>query len=152
MMISDERIRHMHGVAEWMYAHAEDYGCFNKEEMYLLGLIHDIGYIYGEKYHEQLGGQLLGQDAYYGQLIFAHGLSPQEYMEYYGVNEEEIPCEMVLLWTADMRVDLSGKDVGYEKRLMDIKKRYGFDSEEYVRCRDTMTWLEKREAFAFLGD
>ena len=34
----------MHGVAEYMYAHAEDRG-LNKDSMYLLGLLHDIGYV-----------------------------------------------------------------------------------------------------------
>ena len=59
MQISQERIAHMHGVAEWMYTHAEEYGCENKDEMYLLGLIHDIGYLYGSKEdHEQKGAEL----------------------------------------------------------------------------------------------
>ena len=29
----------MHGAAEWMYEHAKEYGCENRDEMYLLGLV-----------------------------------------------------------------------------------------------------------------
>lgn len=70
MQISNERIAHMHGVAEWMYEHAVEYGCENKDEMYFLGLIHDIGYLYGSKEeHEQKSAELLGLDTYYGRLV-----------------------------------------------------------------------------------
>ncbi|MBR0384343.1 MAG: HD domain-containing protein [Eubacteriaceae bacterium] len=54
--ISEERIRHMHGVAEFMYKRAKDYK-LDAEEMYLLGLLHDIGYIQG---FEEGHGELLG--------------------------------------------------------------------------------------------
>ena len=33
---------------------------------------------------------------------------------------------------ADMQIDRYGNDVGYEKRLEDIKNRYGEDSKPYL--------------------
>ena len=151
MQISDERIAHMHGVAEWMYEHAEEYNCENKDEMYLLGLIHDIGYLYGSKEdHEQSGAELLGLDTYYGKLVQAHGLTPQEYMDCHGGTYSCIPEELILLWTADMIVDLSGNAVGFKARLEDIENRHGIDSEPYRKCKETMLWLENRKAIEFL--
>ena len=151
MFISRERMTHMHGVAEWMYEHAEEYGCENKDEMYLLGLVHDIGYLYGNKEeHEQKGAELLGINTYYGRFVQAHGLTPQEYMDCYGCFASEIPNEMILLWSADMTVDLSGDAVGFEKRLENIGNRHGTDSEPYRKCKETMEWLENRKAIKFL--
>ena len=150
MRITKERMAHMHGVAEWMYEHAEEYGCENKDEMYLLGLVHDIGYLYGSKEeHEQKGAELLGLDTYYGRFVQAHGLTPQEYMDNYCCFESEIPNEMILLWTADMMVDLSGNAVGFKARLDDIGKRHGIDSEPYRICKETMLWLENHKAINF---
>ena len=151
MLITNERMAHMHGVAEWMYEHAEEYGCENKDEMYLLGLIHDIGYIYGNKEeHEQKGAELLGLNTYYGKFVQAHGLTPQEYMDCNGCFDSEIPNEMILLWTADMMVDSKGNIVGFKTRLDDIEKRYGIDSESYRICKEIMLWLENRKAIEFL--
>lgn len=151
MLITNERIAHMHGVAEWMYEHAEEYGCENKDEMYLLGLIHDIGYIYGNKEeHEQKGAELLGLNTYYGKFVQAHGLTPQEYMDCNGCFDSEIPNEMILLWTADMMVDSKGNVVGFKARLDDIEKRYGINSESYSICKEIMLWLENRKAIEFL--
>jgi len=151
MQISNERIAHMHGVAEWMYEHAEEYGLENKDEMYLLGLVHDIGYLYGKKEeHEQLGAELLGLDTYYGKFTQCHGLTPQEYIDCHGGFDSDIPNEMILLWTADMMVDLSGEAVGFKARLDDIKERHGEDSEPYRICKETMLWLENRKAIQML--
>ncbi len=151
MIIPNERMAHMHGVAEWMYEHAEEYGCENKDEMYLLGLVHDIGYIYGKTKHEQKGAELVGSDSYYGRLIQAHGLTPREYMDSHACFASEIPNEMILLWTADMTVDPTGKPVGFKARLEGIGECHGIDSEPYRKCRETMLWLENRRAVAFLS-
>ncbi len=144
MRISEDRMAHMHGVAEYMYEHAEEYGGLNKEEMYLLGLLHDIGYLYGKEGHEQSGARLLGLDTHYGQLIHAHGLTPREYMYCHCCLPSEIPSELILLWTADMMVDLTGKVVGFKARLEDIAQRHGKNSEPYRICKETMTWLKNQ--------
>ena len=57
---------------------------------------------------------------------------------------------MVLLWTADMTVDLNGNAVGFKTRLDDIGKRHGVDSEPYRICKETMLWLKNRKTIDFL--
>lgn len=50
-----------------------------------------------------------------------------------------------------MSVDLHGNDVGFKKRLEDIGKRHGIDSEAYQSCKETMLWLENKKAIKFLS-
>ena len=45
-MIPDNRMEHMHGVAEYCYKHAtDDFYKLDRTHMYILGLLHDCGYI-----------------------------------------------------------------------------------------------------------
>lgn len=127
----------MHGVAEYIYANAAKYG-LDPSDMYLLGLLHDIGYLYGGKDHEQKGAELLQENGYpldYSAAIKMHGmrLSEIEYPSY----------ELLLLVEADMHVDMSGENVGYEKRLEGIAARHGMDSSAYQICKLNVEWLEK---------
>ena len=146
MQISKERMAHMHGVAEYMYKHAEDFGLENKDEMYLLGLLHDIGYLYGSKEeHEQRGAELL-DDYKYVNFVQAHGLTPQEYKACYGYFDYEIPKEMLLLWTADMMIDLTGEEVGFEERLKGMEQECGLDSDAYRICKEIIDYLKNRES------
>ena len=51
----------------------------------------------------------------------------------------EIDCPyeslfLKILNKADMQIDKYGNDVGYNKRLEDIKERYGEDSIVYKKC------------------
>ncbi|MBR2762154.1 MAG: HD domain-containing protein [Solobacterium sp.] len=144
LQISDDRIAHMHGVAEWMYRHAEEFGCEDKNKMYLLGLIHDVGYVFGKSNHEQTGADIIGPGTFLGDLVRNHGLSPKEYMELHGCSEEEIPRELILLWTADLIVDAKGNTVGFRGRLEDIWDRHGLGSLAYRNCKETMEWLRVR--------
>lgn len=50
-IISREKILHMWGVAEYMYQNASKYE-LKPDKMYVLGLLHDIGYIKGKQDHE----------------------------------------------------------------------------------------------------
>ena len=72
-------------------------------------------------------------------------------MDCHGCFGSEIPNEMILLWPADMMVDLNGNAVGFKARLDDIGKRHGIDSEPYRICKETMLWLENRKAIDFLS-
>lgn len=143
MRINNERIAHMHGVAEYMYKNAPKYGLI-PEEMYFLGLNHDIGYINNKEQHEEFGAELLSNVGITKPLSDAikwHGTSPQEYTSINFCSDVDIPRKLVLLWEADMHVDMSGKDVGYDIRLEDIKDRHGMNSEPYRKCCDTVNWL-----------
>ena len=44
---------------------------------------------------------------------------------------------------ADMQIDKYGNDVGYTKRLEDIKSRYGEDSIPYQNCVKLINQLQK---------
>lgn len=142
-IIPDSRICHMHGVAEYMYHHAEKYGLI-PDEMYVLGLFHDIGYVRGKPEHERNGADLLrqfGVSGNFADIINYHGTSPEEYMNLFRCHPSEIPSALVLLWEADMHVDQTGEDVGYEARLRDIGNRLGFQSKAYNICKETVVWL-----------
>ena len=71
-----------------------------------------------------------------------HGFTPQEYMEFTGCPEDEIPQELILLWEADMMVDLTGQVVGYQQRCDDILARRG--KQTYQRALTAAKWLSTR--------
>jgi HD superfamily phosphodiesterase len=138
----------MIGVAEYMYTNASKYN-LNGEKMYVLGLLHDIGYISGSKNgHEEYGAELLkncfpGSESNLLEIIKIHDITPQEYMRINNCKKENIPKELLLLLEADMMVDLSGEAVGFNKRLEAIKNHYGEDSNPYRICHETIEWLKE---------
>lgn len=143
-VIQDGRMKHMHGVAEYMRNNAEKYG-LNLYCMYIVGLLHDIGYINGKASHEENGANMLLSLKVlekYCDIIRFHGKTPEEYKAIFRCSDDEIPKELILLWEADMHVDQSGEDVGYEARLTDIGNRLGFLSEAYRICDETINWLK----------
>ena len=44
-----------------------------------------------------------------------------------------------------MQIDINGNDVGYEKRLLDIKNRHGENSEDYKRCKKVIENILEHE-------
>ena len=148
-VIPEDRARHMFGVAEYMYHNADKYD-LEPDKMYVLGLLHDIGYIHGKPKHEVRGAEILRliglsptNDLVH--VVSCHGLTPYEYMHLYTVTSDEIPKEVLLLWEADMHVDLTGEDVGYSARLADVVHRYGKDSKPYEICSETVEFLKELE-------
>lgn len=144
--IDRNRTAHMVGVAEYMYYNAGKYN-LDPDEMYVVGLLHDIGYISGDKHgHEQYGADLIQKCfstnfgmPYIGEVIAHHGDRPTDYLS----EHDLVPDELKLLWEADMSVDLTGENVGFEKRLADIGERHGFGSHPYETCKQTMDWLKE---------
>lgn len=57
----------------------------------------------------------------YWKEIYYHGDIKSEYTSLF----------LKILNKADMQIDKYGNDVGYDKRLEDIKKRYGKNSKTY---------------------
>jgi HD superfamily phosphohydrolase YqeK len=128
-MIEDNRYKHMRGVAELMYELAPEN---QKEDMFLLGLLHDIGYLFGAKDHNLKGGKLLRQNGYrYWQEISAHGLPETDYQS----------AELDLLNAADMHIDGKGKRVTFAERLADIAERYGMQSPQYTMAEQMVKML-----------
>lgn len=138
--LSNKRIKHMHGVAEYMYENAEKYG-LNADKMYILGLLHDIGYIVDNNEHEVMGARLLNESGYeHGDIISWHGTTPSDYMRLRDC--ESVPKELILLWEADMSIDSQGMEVSFVERLFDIRVRYGKDSIQYRKAKETVAWLQ----------
>ena len=99
---------------------------FELQELFVLGFNHDIGYEYGDNSnHAHIGGEILKRNNYkYWKEVYYHGENVTEYDSLY----------LTILNQADMQVDKYGNDIGFDRRLEDIKIRYGEESEIYRKC------------------
>ena len=144
MRIPEDRIKHMHGVAEYMSAHAEEHG-LDPDRMYVLGLLHDVGYINGKKGHESWGADLLRSLGYNDAwLISWHGTDPELYL---ALRNMTPPKELALLWEADFHIDSEGNEVSLDERLKSIGEHNGFDSISYRDSQTIVNWLKRQEHF-----
>ncbi len=122
---------HSYGVADYMYRHASQ----NKEELFVLGLLHDIGKLKEYSNHAKVGFDIAEKvGLVYAKEIQYHGLVQEEYSSY----------ELDLLNAADLSVDSCGNEVGYEKRLEDILSRYGKESFEYKTAKELVSILQEK--------
>jgi hypothetical protein len=69
----------------------------------------------------------------YWEEVYYHGNPNTSYESLY----------LTILNMADMQIDKYGNDVGYTKRLEDIKSRYGEDSIPYQNCVKLINQLQK---------
>ena len=69
----------------------------------------------------------------YWKEIYYHGEIDIEYSSLY----------LDILNQADMQIDKYGNDVGYDKRLEDIKQRYGNNSIQYINAKEIIKRLER---------
>jgi len=126
--MDNDRLKHNYAVANKMIELGKEKSLSEIElqELFLLGYLHDIGYEFGtNENHNSIGGNLLKESNYkYWQEVYYHGIPNSEYKSLY----------LDILNTADMMIDKYGNDVGFDKRLEDIKSRYGEDSIQYVNC------------------
>lgn len=120
-MISDDRKKHIFGVAEFLKKTATSKNMSDEkiEELYVLGLVHDIGYEFLEpqdyKNHNHIGGEILKKQGYkYWQEVYFHGEANSPYKSEF----------LDLLNVADGHIDASGNYVSFEDRLEDVAKRY----------------------------
>lgn len=128
--MDDDRLKHSLAVARKMVEIAK----LNKmsdieiEKCFVIGYNHDIGYEFTDNgiNHNKIGGKILKQNGFkYWKEIYYHGIVDSEYESIY----------LNILNQADMQIDKYGNDVGYDKRLEDIKTRYGENSEVYINCK-----------------
>lgn len=141
--ISEDKMAHCKAVAEHMKKVAKIQG---KDDLtadiyYVVGLLHDIGYLRGRKEHEINGAVILkamGMKDEYVQAILNHGTNP------YTLKTNEQTDILIALQDADMSVDKYGRDAGFKKRLEDIKLRYGADSEAYDTATKTVQFLKEK--------
>ena len=126
--MDNDRLKHNYAVANKMVELGKEKNLLDEQlqELFLLGYLHDIGYQFGtNENHNMIGGNLLRNSNYkYWKEVYYHGIPNSEYKSLY----------LDILNTADMMIDKCGNDVGFDKRLEDIKKRYGEDSIQYINC------------------
>ena len=128
-MISTDRYLHCLGVGRKMEKFISD--SFPQhtrlsQEMFLLGLLHDIGYEhYSNKDHAKSGGKLLESSDYkYWKEVYYHGDVTKDY--------DSFP--LTLLNFADLTVNSKGEEVTIDNRLEEICNKYGESSVEYLNC------------------
>ena len=126
--MDNDRLKHSYAVANKMVELGKEKNLSDEQlqELFLLGYLHDIGYQFGtNENHNMIGGNLLRNSNYkYWKEVYYHGIPNSEYKSLY----------LNFLNTADMMIDKYGNDVGFDKRLDDIKNRYGEDSIQYTNC------------------
>lgn len=92
-------------------------------QMFLLGLLHDVGYEYAAEQpdHPRVGGELLEAAGYrYWQEVRWHGMLGAPYAS----------DELLILNAADLLTDAAGNVVSLFERLGDVEQRYGADSPQ----------------------
>ena len=131
-MIDNERLKHIFEVARLMKDKAKIVG-LNEEEMFTLGLLHDIGYEFGDsEEHHIVGFQILEKQNYmYSKEVLYHGKPNSKYKS----------KALDLLNFADMHIDKNGNYVSFEKRLEDIKTRRGEHSMAYINSKKVIDEL-----------
>jgi len=134
-MIDDDRIKHIMAVARVMKDNAGSVG-LDEEEMFTLGLLHDIGYEFGgSEEHHQVGAEMLKKQNYkYYKEVLYHGKPVKEYSS----------TALDLLNYADMHIDKKGNFVTFEDRLKDIENRRGKNSRPYINCEIIINNLIKK--------
>lgn len=136
--MDEKRLKHSYAVAKKMMEIGYENNLSEEQiqELFLLGLNHDIGYefVNDTKYHNQEGGLILKKSGYkYWKEVYYHGMLTNEYDSLY----------LKILNQADMQIDYYGNDVGYEKRVEDILNRYGAYSNAYTNSKRLIESLEE---------
>lgn len=145
--LSDDKVSHSKTVAEFMLKNAERYGV-DPAKAYIVGLLHDIGYIAGRRGHEEKGAEMLmcelGVDEDVVNAIRFHGTKPKEMEKMIkGTRTEADTMKLItLLYEADMSVDAKGRNVGTKERLRDIRARYG-DGIEYETAKAEVDFVKE---------
>ena len=135
----EDRMKHSYAVAKKMVEIGKKRGLSREqlEDLFVLGYNHDIGYFVGDgSRHNIVGSEMLRRNGYkYWEEVFCHGIVTKEYHSLY----------LQILNEADMQIDKCGNDVGYEKRLEDIKFRYGEDSSVYKNVTELIKQIKENE-------
>ena len=132
-----DRLKHSYAVALKMKEIGQKLNLTENElnELFVLGYNHDIGYQFTKdgSIHGKVGGELLKESNYkYWQEIYYHGELEVNYESLY----------LDILNMADMQIDKYGNDVGYDKRLLDIETRYGYNSIVYKKCSELVNSIK----------
>lgn len=132
-----DRLNHSFAVANKMVEIGAKYNLEQSDlqDLFILGYNHDIGYEFSidNTEHNIIGGQILKNNGYkYWKEVYYHGNPNAEYNSLF----------LKILNMADMQIDKYGNDVGFDKRLEDIKNRYGEDSKSYIYSNQIISSLK----------
>ena len=133
-----DRLKHSLSVANKMVEIGKEFNLDegDLQDLFILGYNHDIGYNFysNQIEHNIVGGEKLKDNQYkYWKEVYYHGNPDCEYQSLF----------LKILNMADMQIDKFGNDVGYEKRLEDIKNRYGVNSIQLMNAKKIVDTLTK---------
>lgn len=140
--ISEDRLRHILGVARKAYKIAKEMNCDERfcRRCFMLGWIHDVGYEFSEKQseHADISADLLwtlgcNKD---GRPYNTEWVNAVSAIRNHGLYIENNTLEYKILNMADMQVDSYGNEVSVFERLDKIKNKYGEYSDEYLTACD----------------
>lgn len=129
-MISESRWQHILGVARKAKILADKLKPNNvqyAEDMFLLGIMHDLGYEFIESNasHAAIGGEILKRSGYqYWQEVTQHG----------DETVDDMTDGLFILNCADMSTGPNGEDFTFDERLKEIAQRFGKDADAYKKC------------------
>lgn len=129
-MITQNRWQHILGVARKAKMLAEKLKTNDTqyaEDMFLLGIMHDLGYEFMESNasHAAVGGEILKRNNYrYWQEVALHG----------DETVDDMTDELFILNCADMSTGPNGEDFTFDERLKEIAQRFGEDADAYKKC------------------
>lgn len=126
-MVSDDRKKHVFAVANFLKQYAEQQNMSKQEieDLFVLGLLHDVGYAFAQPNnthnHHKIGGEILKKQNYkYWQEVFYHGEPNSPYQSKF----------LDLLNWADLHIDAKGEYVEFDQRLQDISTRHNKPIEQ----------------------
>lgn len=129
-MITSNRWQHILGVARKAKILADKLKPNNvqyAEDMFLLGMLHDMGYEFMESNgnHAHIGGEILKRSNYkYWKEVALHGDETVKNMS----------DELFILNCADMSTGPNGENFTFDERLEEIASRFGKDTDAYKKC------------------
>ena len=129
-MITSNRWQHILGVARKAKILADKLKPNNvqyAEDMFLLGMLHDMGYEFMESNgnHAHIGGEILKRSNYkYWKEVALHGDETVKNMS----------DELFILNCADMSTGPNGENFTFDERLEEIASRFGKDTNAYKKC------------------
>lgn len=138
-MISENKLKHLIGVARECRRLAKEKGLTTDmcNAMFIMGLLHDIGYEDVEdSTHGDVGYDLVKDFGMHlddcCDAILTHGIS----FDNWSVFDE-------ILNTADITVSYDGNNVSIEDRLDGIKEKWGSDSVHYQHAVEVVNKLKE---------
>lgn len=126
--LTPNRLAHMNATANRAYEIATT--IFGKTEdqarqLYILGLLHDVGYAFDPANHAHAGGKALADLGFTTNAVYDHG----------DPNVGVMNDELLIVNAADMTTSPTGAPMRMADRLRDIGERYGEDSPHLACAR-----------------